>query len=168
MRLVPCPSVFHPLCDTPVGTEDGIILNGGKPSGNNALKFLEQMASEGLVVGTNYMHLQPFTESFAKTRRIVTNSYHVAYWGLLSGREISIVGYSSKFRSLAQLFDLSPQSIPIYRKGSDPTSLFEQARRAVPIALGNPVLYKERFRQMNLDFARELVSRCLFEGIALL
>lgn len=168
MKLVPCPSVFHPICETPLGTEDGVFLNGGKPSGDNASRFLQQMGDRGVVVGTNYMDLQTFTDAFAKTRRIVTNSYHTAYWGLLSGREIGVVGYSSKFASLVRLFNLPTEFVSMYRKGADPTDLLKPTTRTPWLRVHDPLSYREGFQQMNCDFAQELVRQRLFSEITLI
>ena len=47
-----------------------------------------------------------FVDIFQNNQHIITNSYHAAYWGLLSGHNVTLLGYSSKFTSLLKIFNL--------------------------------------------------------------
>lgn len=163
-RLVPCVSVMHDLVDLPVGDETGLFLNQNPAAGGSA-EFLTLAAEGKLVFGTNGMAEHDFTALFSRTARLVTNSYHAAYWGLLSGRDVAIIGYSSKFENLLALFGLrsEPQR---YGRGN-----VEGLWSAVAATLARPQFVRlpdhrattAAFREMNRGFAKRLVERGLLE-----
>ena len=161
--LVPCVSVFSPITNIPPGTRKGLFLNhNAKVSGGEFNDLLKKQIDEidDLVIGTNSLPFDEFLESFAQTDEITTNSYHVAYWGLLSGRKIKLIGYSSKFLHLLELFDFKESDLTTYQRG-DLMSLenaLDRVRSQKPLSLSDPEKYKSEFRRMNFEFAASLQS----------
>jgi hypothetical protein len=122
---------------------------------------------EDCIVGTNAVSESDFRTLFAQTSHVITNSYHTTYWGLLSGRSVGTVGFSSKYDSLRAMFDL-PVGPTKYDKGDG-----EALKRAIQQVikdgafnkLADPAGYKSRFRQMNDAYARRLVEAGVFRSI---
>jgi polysaccharide pyruvyl transferase WcaK-like protein len=114
------------------------------------------------------MPLAAFMEAFATVRRLVTNSYHVAYWGLLSGRPVTLIGYSSKFTSLMRLLHLDPTALIPYTRGDG-----DALARAVAEALSAPsrlflknyASRRQEFCELNIRYSEALVRAGLFEAI---
>jgi polysaccharide pyruvyl transferase WcaK-like protein len=52
---------------------------------------------------TNQAPEKDFMKCLAQSSHIITSSYHGAYWGLLSGRTVTLMGYSFKFKSLLNI-----------------------------------------------------------------
>lgn len=162
LPLVPCVSVFHPVTEIAPGTEVGIFVNaheqvsgGDTLSGDCASAF-----GSRAFVATNALAPDEFMRAFGRAGTIVTNSYHAAYWGLLSGRKVHIIGYSSKFVNLAALFGFPPTSIVSVDRG-DGLALNRAIARCADRAalqLAAPDRVKSQFRKHNLDFARSLAS----------
>lgn len=146
MQLVPCPSVFHPIVDTPAGTEAVLIVGGSDTVGRDTSQLRASVT-------------QPYDvyhQQFSKADRVVTNSYHTAYWSLLSGRRVKLIGYSSKFASLLQLFDEDPSQYVAYDKGSyagfvDAVAKCRDMRWLMP-----QPHRKQEFRQMNQMFFEQV------------
>jgi hypothetical protein len=165
-RFVPCPSVFSEIVEIPPGEETGLFLNANEAaSGTDVDRSLARFGVA--VVGSNALMEREFKELFARTRRVVTNSYHVAYWGLLSGRQIGLVGYSSKFTNLLEIMNVA---MPVrgHRRGDR-----EELQTAISWTLDGQHSahvpdYRERreaFREANLEFVRDLLRQGLFRSI---
>ncbi len=162
LPLVPCVSVFHPVTELPLGEEIGIFLNSAaKVSGElhgrreNALT-----ANSRAFVATNALPAAEFISALTRTGTIITNSYHAAYWGLLSGRGVHIIGYSSKFTNLAALFGFPESSVVGVSRG-DPSGLdraIAECAGREPLILATPELTRVQFRKRNLDFAGSLAA----------
>ncbi|MBA4130868.1 MAG: hypothetical protein C0519_05540 [Hyphomicrobium sp.] len=161
LPLVPCPSAYHPLSELPPGTRRGIILNGNpRVSGSLAATMASQrgQGSEKYIFATNELGVQDFTDAFSRMQIVTTNSYHAAYWGLLSGRKVHIIGYSTKFTSLAKLFGF-PESAVVKCSRGDTESLnnaIESCLHRAPLQLRSPAETRAQFRSLNLDFAERL------------
>lgn len=107
LPLVPCVSVFNPVTEIAPGTEVSIFVNAHEQmSGSGNALSIDCASASGsrAFVATNALAPDEFMRSFGRAGTIVTNSYHAAYWGLLSWRKVHIIGYSSKFVNLAALF----------------------------------------------------------------
>lgn len=154
--LLPCVSCLHPICDLPPGDETGVILNA------------DPKVSDGVQAGiTNALPEPEFMAAFARLGRIVTNSYHAAYWGLLSGREVAVIGYSSKFQSLLTLCGIDGAPAP-YRKGDGNalTKAIEAARRGDGfVRAASAGLTLPLFRRRNIEFANELAEAGIFLSV---
>lgn len=166
VNLVPCASVFHDITNVPPGPETGIFLNANPAaSGAGVDGILGRKAS--FVTGTNALGEAELCARFARTGKIVTNSYHIAYWGLLSGREVAVIGYSTKFASLLELFGLPPATIEYERGNGDGLrrAVEETLRARSWLRLERPKQTKDALRSFNLAFAERLVRDRLFSSI---
>jgi polysaccharide pyruvyl transferase WcaK-like protein len=125
-------------------------------------------AFEGCVVGSNASSERDFRALFAQTDRIVTNSYHTAFWGLASGRAVGMIGFSSKYDSIRSMFGLDAD-YQRYRKGDD-AGLGNAIRQVLQsdrfVRVPDAAEVKEKFRKLNFDVAERLVERGIFEAIA--
>lgn len=170
-QLVPCPSVFHPICDQPPGNGTGLFLNANpKTSGEQVEDLLRSCSSRfpGLITGTNADGEVDFLRLFSLTERVITNSYHVGYWSLLSGRALLLIGYSSKFASLMSLFGGSRADVIAYRKGEGAglsRAIDEAMRDGTGFRVADAGARKQEFRERNDRFAAELVRSGLFKSV---
>lgn len=167
LPLVPCVSVFHPVTELSVGNETGIFLNSSAPVSGELDRSQSAFVSKfgrPAFVATNALSASDFIDAFSRTGTIITNSYHAAYWGLLSGRSVHILGYSTKFTNLASLFGFKETAVIKFGRGDSEAlgrAINECTERA-PLQLTNPELIRSRFRTLNLDFARDLEAVGVF------
>lgn len=167
INFVPCASVFNKIVDIEPDGETGLFLNASPvASGAELSQILYKHRS--LVIGTNALPERVFRNAFSRTSRIVTNSYHVAYWSLLSGRSTALVGYSSKFVNLLSIFDL-PLILQRYKRG-DSGGLANSIELALSdkhsfVKLRNHVEYKAGFRFLNANYARALANSGIFDSV---
>lgn len=159
ISLLPCVSVLHPIVDIAPGGEQGLFLNEDDvASGGNVGAVLKKYEQRGFITASNALQLDEFSNLFAQTHEITTNSYHAAYWSLLSGRGVRLIGYSSKFVNLLTLFDLAEENLVRYERGNG-IGLAEGVIKALTLPASyasNHDQLKKRFRAMNLDFATSL------------
>lgn len=159
--LLPCVSVLHPIVDSAPGAACGLFLNLAEAASGARTHASLAAAAErqpGLVTGTNALDAAAFMALFARTGTVTTNSYHVAYWSLLSGREVRLIGYSSKFINLLRLFGLNPEALVRYDRG-DAGQLADAivaAEGARPLSLPRPAAVRDAFRDANRAFAAAL------------
>jgi hypothetical protein len=161
LPLVPCVSVFHPVTEIPCGEDVGVFLNANKRvSGQMAAdtSALEDAYQRPIIRAINVGDVGKFTDAFRQTKLLITNSYHAAYWGLLSGRQVHVIGYSSKFANLVALFGLGAERVIAVERGN-----VEELERAIlgcvnrePLHCADPSGARNRFRSLNLDFAGNL------------
>lgn len=165
--FVPCASVMGGIVDIPPGGALGIFLNHNPAVSGQAVWDVLSTVYPGAIIGTNSLSETEFRAKFALTGKIVTNSYHIAYWGLLSGRQVALIGYSSKFTSLFDLFEL-PHVIHQYQRG-DGTGLRGAIESVLDdrlfSCLSSPTQTKLAFRQINIDYAQHLVAAGFFRQI---
>jgi hypothetical protein len=162
----PCSSVLNRIVDIPPGEHTGVLLNfDPRASGRNPLAMLATFRD--VVTGVNAVSERDFRRYFARCGRVVTNSYHTAFWGLLSGRAVSIVGFSSKYDSIRSMFNL-PVAPRRYAMG-DAESLRAAIAAALAensfVSLDDATAWRERFRDLNRRYADRLVAAGLFERI---
>jgi hypothetical protein len=158
-KLLPCVTCLHPVVQLPPGKDTGIFLNFDR--GVTDLSLLRNdpfFRDRELRIFTNYLDEIRFMKAFASCGRIITNSYHVSYWSLLTGRDVSIVGYSSKFRSLLKLFGLDAAELVHYDTADQ-----EALKRGIKDTLDNgrfhhvtgAVGYRQAFIDRNVRFAEK-------------
>jgi hypothetical protein len=151
-KLLPCVTCLHPLVQLPAGKDTGVFLNFDQ--GVTDLHTLRNdpfFRDNDLQIFTNFMNELRFMKAFSGCRRIITNSYHVSYWSLLSGREVAIVGYSSKFRSLMKLVGLNPDSLNYYD-----TSNQAALKQGIRETLGNQLFHQvPRFAEIRNSFVEK-------------
>lgn len=160
LPLVPCVSVFNPITEIPPGEAVSVFVNRNPAVSAGVDDLRQELATSGnnFEVHTNALSIEDFTSAFARSRTVITNSYHAAYWGLLSGREVHIIGYSSKFTSLAELMGFKPDVIIRMSRG-DGLSLAEGVASCAdrsPMQLADARRVRRAFRQLNLDFAKSI------------
>ena len=159
-KVLPCVTCLHPLLQLPVGDETNIFLNfNDKITDNSIVKEKNLIPGNQCSIYTNYLSELQFMKAFSKSRRVITNSYHITYWSLLSGREVAIIGYSSKFRSLMKLVGLNPESLIYYNatKQNDFRNCFPEIIKNKQFhQLKNPDDVRNSFVETNLKFASKL------------
>jgi hypothetical protein len=158
VQLLPCVSALHPIVDTAPGKERGLFLNHDEAASGGEIDHILRRKEEGCRIATNSLPETEFLSAFAHVGQITTNSYHAAYWALLSGRSVNVVGYSTKFTNLLALLGLDGGAVIPYRRG-DSESLaraLQIAENREPLSLRDPSAFKARFREMNMDFAELL------------
>lgn len=162
----PCSSVLNGIVDIPPGQHTGVLLNfDPRASGQNPLAMLATFPD--VVTGVNAVSERDFRRHFARCGRIVTNSYHTAFWGLLSGRAVAVVGFSSKYDSIQSMFRL-PKGPRRYVMG-DAISLRNAIAAAMAendfVSLADAHIWREHFRDLNRQYADRLVARNIFARI---
>lgn len=168
-RFLPCVSCLHPMLDEPkMGEETLVFVNGHTAiTPDGVIQNLQNTCTErGWAFLTNQVDEATLRAALSRTRHLVTNSFHGAYWGLLSGREVSLVGYSSKFVSLFIGLGLDPGLIHLTAKGAEAQTpaLIELAEKGSGASLPDPLAKREEFRAINLAFAERLVGQGLLRG----
>lgn len=164
-RFVPCVSCHHPMLDAPCESEDVLVfLNADRRvTPPRLLEACRRVAAlRGWRVVLNSCDTETMTEALGECRRIVTNSYHGAYWGLLAGREVRLAGYSTKFRSLFASLGLAADPVVPIAKGDskDLVGFIEESEAAGGFSsLPDPRGTLERARACNTAFADRLCDR---------
>lgn len=144
-RHVPCVSVMNDIVDIAPGESHSFIIGNSDTVGFVVPNTMFSVELEP----------QKYEEKFKATNRISTNSYHAAYWGLLSGRKVKLYGYSSKFSSLLKGFGFNGDEYVKYEKGSMDSFRNAIASKTEWLQIDSNQ-YKKAFREMNLDFASDV------------
>lgn len=169
-HFVPCCSCLHRMLDSPVTSQNTLLFLNADPkvSGEGELAELATVARHrGWELLYNNCAEQAFSEALARSKSIVTNSYHGAYWGLLSGRTVALIGYSSKFHSLFSGLGLPPEKVVQYDRGDERalvTTLRGLELEASGACLPDPEAVRRAFRARNKAFADRLVARKILAG----
>jgi hypothetical protein len=153
-KFVPCVSCFHnDILREPVDNKTMIFTNANfLVSTNTGLK-----EETNRYVVQNSISYDDFISKWKKSSRIITNSYHGIYWGLLSGREVAPFGYSSKFVSVMKLFDLDfpvDQLYNVKNKAFLPNMLTRKDKKYFKLTNGTDFI--EEFRDINMSFVEKL------------
>ena len=169
-HFVPCVSCFLPMLETaPSAPETLVFLNAANRISPVELQNrIQSWTSEhNFLYADNRVSQSELTRVFGRASHIITNSFHGAYWGLLSGRRVSLAGYSSKFTSLLAGFELEDSRLARYEKEdaeglwnllTDPH--FIDSHYHLPDAQDR----LHQFRQINVQFAQRLVDSGLLRG----
>lgn len=152
-RFVPCVSCLHEMLDSPPGKELLVFLN------RNSEITKDQSLFVSANVYTNALNEKQFSDVWLKSGSVITNSYHVAYWSLLSGRKVSLIGYSSKFRSLYKALGLPLEMIIPFTPQED-GSLGKLIQSEVKLGqnavfLPDHKVFLEDYRRRNICFAEK-------------
>lgn len=182
-HFLPCVSCLHPMLDQPILGEGTLLFVNAEarvtpPAMTVALRKLA--AEQHWQFLQNDCSDEEMAQALQSCRRVITNSFHGAYWALLSGHDTRVMGYSSKFRSLLQALGLSPMPLHRYEKprklrylmsllGLDSKSLAQQACAMASegqfLHLPDSRAVLADFRARNLAFAAELVAKGLFGAV---
>lgn len=162
-HFLPCVSCMHSMLDMPVPKEESILCFANadskvtsKGSLDEFRKFSERVKGDFLLNNCSENH---FIEALQKATHIVTNSYHGAYWGLLSGRKVTLMGYSSKFYNLFKVMGLRKERVIGIGRGDDSSLIkaldgLDLSRDFVLLEKSSEM--REKFRMINIGFAESL------------
>ncbi|MCB1911178.1 MAG: hypothetical protein H6948_18030 [Zoogloeaceae bacterium] len=184
-RFLPCVSCLHPMLDAGAGQDGTLLFVNAEPrvtpaDGETALRALA--AARGWQFLQNDCSDQAMRDALRGNRRVITNSFHGAYWSLLSGHDTFVTGYSSKFVSLFRAFGLDPQPIVRYEKprklgfcgrlrGRAGAGLLNGVVQAVDenrvVRLADSRAMLAAFRERNLAFAQALVAEGVLKAYSL-
>lgn len=186
-RFLPCVSCLHPMLDASiVGDKTLLFVNADRRVTREAdVPALQRLASErGWLFLQNSCSDEEMQAALTDCARVVTNSFHGAYWSFLSGHEVQVVGYSSKFESLFRALGLPLSALARYEKprkharltrwlarGPETSELVTQLMQMGGddgfVALPDAANVRREFREMNLRFAQGLVEVGAFGDVRL-
>lgn len=183
-RFLPCVSCLHPMLDIQSQGDRTLIFLNADPrvTDGAAQAELQKMAhTRGWDFLMNSCAEGEFEEKLSSASRVLTNSFHGAYWSWLSGREVGLVGYSSKFVSLARSMGIQDGSMLRYEKPRKVAGILRWLRRDVMslpalmqklasddsfyTRLPDPKAVRQRFRLINLEFAQRQQIAGHFEAV---
>jgi hypothetical protein len=182
-RFLPCVSCLHPMFDVAPQSDRTLLFLNADPRVTGVAEQVELQklaALQGWDFLLNSCTAQQFEDRLALTSRVLTNSFHGAYWGWLSGREVGLVGYSSKFVSLARAMGIDHRVMPRYEKPRKAAWIINWLRpesmslsalmRQMALGGGSSRLLdahavRQKFRSINLSFARRLQQAGNFETV---
>lgn len=169
-HFLPCVSCLHPLTKTPVHSDGILVFINYDPnvSGDFDFKKITSCLSGKVSFLYNNCNEDELASALRGADRVVTNSFHGAYWSLLSGRAVTLIGYSSKFYSLFSLFELDKEKIIKFDRG-DRSVLMD----AVSYALNNDLFQalpdfhgtRDKLIEINMSFMEKLKESNLFHSI---
>ena len=172
-NFVPCCSCLHRMLDTPTSTNKTLLFLNADPkvTSSATIDFCNQIAkSKGWEILFNNCTEADIINALKCCDHIITNSYHGSYWGLLSGRKVTMMGYSSKFISLLDLFNFSDKKLIQINRG-EASTLIEALKNindeTKAIQLENSADYLKTFRNLNTSFADRLITHRLFSDYTL-
>ena len=162
-ELLPCVSCLHDVCDQPIGDGFGIVINEDPRVSGDVKKIQDAITEKYPYISfkTNSMDVQRLLDFFSTNDRIITNSYHIAYWTLLNGKRLQFIGYSSKSEELLRLFSSGGSLRETVLRGSDDellTALLKSISEPHWIELDDAREKREFFRTMNREYARKLTK----------
>jgi hypothetical protein len=168
-NFLPCVSVLHPMLDLPMPKKEKTLLYinaDPRISSIRSLNKIRTIASKNHVdMLTNRASEKKFRKCLSQSTHIISTSYHGAYWGLLSGRSVTLIGYSFKFKSLLNIFGLESEFIR-FSKGNQ-ESFLKAIRHALSkgtkLALYDSESVKSKFREKQHLYARHLEKDGIFK-----
>lgn len=166
--FLPCVSCMHSMIDlasnSKVSGKSLIYLNADPRvvSLKSLLKIYILARKKNFSFATNRISERGFVDKWLQVSVVITNSYHGAYWSLLAGKSVVLIGYSSKFVSLFDNFELD-NSIVLVKKG-DQRSLLKAVQEAITapsVSLPGADRILEEYRSLQRRFAEELIAKGL-------
>ncbi|WP_108125530.1 hypothetical protein [Saccharospirillum mangrovi] len=171
-NFLPCPSCLNSFLESPPGDEGTLLFLNADPRVTDSSLSTEYQSIAyryGWKLLFNNCSIAELTDALQTSKRVITNSYHGAYWSLLSGHNLVLLGYSSKFTGLFDSLNLDSGHISMITKGSGKQLL--QAIKGViedeGIRLVDHKLVLNEFRKMNIEFAKTLCSKGLIHTFRL-
>lgn len=151
-QFLPCVSCLNDdIISDPISDKTLVFTNA-----NNVVSPSVQSKNNDFVYLTNACTLDQFLKAWSVCDKVITNSYHGIYWSLLSGREVSPYGYSSKFTNVTAMFNIEFPSTNYYEVKKRETFLSQLSKKQNFISLNNSYLYLDQFRSLNYEFAERL------------
>lgn len=151
--FLPCVSCLNDkIISQPKSNKTLVYINAEHTFDNNISK-------ENILVMKNDVRIDEFLKKWQECDTIVTNSYHGIYWGLLSGRSIFPIGYSNKFLSVMEIFDLKFPNENYY-KPKNKNSLNDLVAKGLTkgkfYATPSYEKFHKEFIDINLNFSKSL------------
>lgn len=173
-RFLPCASCFHPVANNMELQEGTVVFLNDDPKITPypvRLKVESACRKLGYKLVWNSTSEVNLIEMFKASNRIITNSFHGAYWGLLSGHKVKVLAHSMKFVNLLVSFELDGKSLVHFYNKRNPEEVLEHILQAVDqdfVGLSDPEETKNHFKKLNLDFAAKLVSKGFITNVSLM
>ena len=109
-QWVPCVSCMHPIFDKSFNVEHDTVYYVHQMN-----KKIREGNLEGVTYQYNNIDFENAIEFLGSSRKIITDSYHGAYWGMLLGKDVTVVSWSTKFNyfkhPIQTLFKYNPHKI---------------------------------------------------------
>ncbi len=172
-RFLPCVSCFHPVAtNAKQGASTVVFLNDDPKITPYEVrtKIEAHCATQGWLLIWNSTSETNLVKTFARANKIITNSFHGAYWGLLSGREVKVLAHNMKFINLLDSVGLDGTALVHQYEKQRPEVVFmhlAQGDRDGFVALENAAKTRAHFQSLNLAFAQRLVASGLVAQAAL-
>lgn len=164
-HFLPCVSCCHPMLEQTIDEHATLLFLNRNPSITSSdfkEKFKKLADERRWTLLYNDCTENEMAEALKHHHHIITNSYHGAYWGLLSGHNVTLLGYSSKFINLLQMFDFDQSNLMKYEKG-DTAMMFKKIYsiidESLSIKLDNHNLVLKTFRNINFSFVESLKKK---------
>lgn len=154
-KFLPCVSCLNSKIISSPKDSNTLVFTNANLQVSSAIREKET----GVTYLTNSCSFDQFIAAWESSSCIMTNSYHGIYWGLLSGREVIPYGYSSKFTNVTRIFDIDFPETQLYSASNTETMLSLMKKNKVRIQLKSPETWVDSFRDMNLDFAINRLSK---------
>jgi len=151
-RFLPCVSCLnHEIISNPIGDKTLVFTNA-----NLAVSSSIPKTDKEKIYLTNDCTKKDFLFAWAQCNKVITNSYHGIYWGLLSGRQVTPFGYSSKFTNVLDMFGIEFPKHQLYSisKKFELPKLITSCNTT--IRLKDYDKWTEKFRKLNFQFAKRL------------
>lgn len=170
-HFLPCVSCLHPRLDA-MNSDSGVdvllFMNiDSAVTSQEDRKALDVYAKQkGWRLVFNNCSENVIWDEIAGAKEIITNSYHGTYWGLLAGRRVACLGYSSKFRSVLSGMGLDCSLLIECKKGGGVVKAIETAGLGHNWnKLETPAEVLRDYRRKNIDFAENLYSMGLCKAV---
>lgn len=163
-HFLPCVSCMHSMLETHSNSEKTLLFINADPKVTEPLQLekIKSICDEKLwTLLFNNCSEQALISALASHSKIVTNSYHGAYWGFLSGKTVSVMGYSSKFINLLSMFNIEKENLIKIERGCGDSliaalkseSISDKAKK-----LDDARATLELFRKSNINFAEKVIK----------
>lgn len=176
-NFLPCVSCMHPMIDYARSSQKNdktLLYINADPyiySLNSLFKTYLKAKINGIQILTNRAPEEKFIDIWSRSNKIITNSYHGAYWSLLAGKQVSLFGYSVKFNSLLQSFGIL-EAFPEFRKGHQKELMSAtkvvMSDKCTFLTLQNSNAILDSYRDKQLKFANHLKEIGLIKKYELL
>jgi hypothetical protein len=151
-HFLPCVSCLNEdIIKEPKGSKTLVFTNS-----NEIVSHSIETKRDDWIYLTNSCSKSDFLNAWEKSDKVITNSYHGIYWSLLTGREVSPYGYSSKFTNVTALFGIDFPKDNLYdvKNRSALSSLINRDQQFTRAK--NHDLKLEEFKELNINFANSL------------
>ena len=172
--FLPCVSCLHPILDLEIlGRGTVLFLNADiEVTTNTDSNFYQELLDKNnWSIAFNNCTEEELIDILQNNQHIITNSYHGAYWGLLSGHNVTLLGYSSKFSSLLKIFNLDDNLLIKITRG-DNSSILEVLKNINNLdnsyKLVDSKLVLKEFRNKNIDFINSLKEKSIISDFKLI